>query len=278
MYEMSYIAGEVRRRRQDFGEFSHLLRIFLQSSWHAASMPFGPASPAPNRSRGEGMRIFLSVAALAAIVSGCAESPSRPPTVTYDAHYWLQQDCDTVPEPVKDVCVRYHVRAGLQPEQPTTVKTEWATVPCDIVVENRRAECQAEHERLGIDLNKSVSQAATESSPPDAPKSCGYAGNGYRPIVDTEGVDPEHYECDLADCQSYAARINPAANAAGGAVAGALLGAAIGALFGDRSSFARYGAGVGAVQGGVSAGAESVAARANVVRNCMAGRGYRVLE
>jgi outer membrane lipoprotein SlyB len=153
---------------------------------------------------------------------------------------------------------------------------EWANVPCDIVVEERRGECEAEHEQIGIP--RDVSAASQAANEPSAVSSCGYAGHGYRPIVDLDGIDASRYECDLSDCQGYASRINPVQNAAAGAVGGALIGAAIGALIGDRSSFARFGAGVGAVQGGVAGAAGSVAAQANVVRNCMVGRGYRVLQ
>jgi hypothetical protein len=158
------------------------------------------------------------------------------------------------------------------------VAAEWANVPCDIVVEAKRDQCLAEHERLGIDPNTTANDSMNAADQAEGVPSCGFAGNGYRPIVDLEGVDTSRYECDLSDCQAYAAQINTGQNAVGGAVAGALIGAAIGALIGDHGSYARYGAGVGAVQGGVGAAAGSVAAQATVVRNCMSGRGYRVLQ
>ena len=46
------------------------------------------------------------------------------------------------------------------------------------------------------------------------------------PIVDTKGVNMAAYQRDLAECQEYAAQINPAAGVAKGAVAGAAVGAA----------------------------------------------------
>ena len=50
------------------------------------------------------------------------------------------------------------------------------------------------------------------------------------PIVDTKGVNMAAYQRDLAECQEYAAQINPAAGVAKGAVAGAAVGAAVGAI------------------------------------------------
>ena len=56
---------------------------------------------------------------------------------------------------------------------------------------------------------------------------CAHTGAGYRPLVDTQGVDMNLYERDLRDCQGYAQQT---ANAAQGAVVGAVVGAALGAL------------------------------------------------
>lgn len=50
------------------------------------------------------------------------------------------------------------------------------------------------------------------------------------PIVDTKGVNMAAYQRDLAECQEYAAQINPASGVAKGAVAGAAVGAAVGAI------------------------------------------------
>ncbi|MGA9421908.1 MAG: hypothetical protein WBW61_06060, partial [Rhodanobacteraceae bacterium] len=64
---------------------------------------------------------------------------------------------------------------------------------------------------------------------------CTVAGcASYRPLVDRRSIDdPERYEYDLADCQSYARRVDPIASAGAGAVLGALIGAAFGAAVGD---------------------------------------------
>ena len=100
---------------------------------------------------------------------------------------------------------------------------------------------------------------------------------GYRPVVDLKGVDQSRYEADLAECQQYARQRDPAAQAAAGAVAGALLGVLLGAAAGsrfDRGAMARVGAVSGAA-GGASHGAES---QIDIVRNCLRGRGYAVLN
>lgn len=96
-------------------------------------------------------------------------------------------------------------------------------------------------------------------------------------IVDTANVDPYTYQRDLADCRAYSDEVSVAGGgatrAAGGAVVGGLLGAAIG-----DSSTAKRGAGAGAVVGGASGVSSGYSERQKVVRNCMIGRGYQVLN
>lgn len=75
-------------------------------------------------------------------------------------------------------------------------------------------------------------------------------GENYRPIVYTKGVDTARLEDDLRECQAYAAR-----------VAGAAEQAAAGA-FADMS-------------GGTVAGERD---QRNVIRRCVAGRGYNVFQ
>ena len=100
---------------------------------------------------------------------------------------------------------------------------------------------------------------------------------GYRPIVDTKGVDLNRYEADLKECQQYADQVSPATSTAGGAAAGALLGAAIGALFGNRQSAGQGAAAMGLL-GGAQGASHGANAQMGVIRNCMSGRGYRVLQ
>ncbi|MFO1060354.1 MAG: hypothetical protein U1E53_25710 [Dongiaceae bacterium] len=102
------------------------------------------------------------------------------------------------------------------------------------------------------------------------------------PVVDTQGVDPARYQADLADCQRYANSVNPTnetvRSGAIGALGGAALGAALGAIAGRPGLGAAAGATVGAGAGVGVGAASSTSEQDRIVRNCMAGRGYRVLN
>lgn len=97
------------------------------------------------------------------------------------------------------------------------------------------------------------------------------------PIVDLQGVNMTQYNLDLAACQQYAEQVEPGRDAARGAVAGAAVGGAVGAIVGN-SDTAQRGAGVGAVAGGARGAARGVREQERVLRRCLAGRGYRVLN
>ncbi|MFQ5745378.1 MAG: hypothetical protein ACE5HV_17635, partial [Acidobacteriota bacterium] len=105
---------------------------------------------------------------------------------------------------------------------------------------------------------------------------------GYRPIVDLKGVDSNRYEADLRECQQYAKQISPAGSGIGGALLGGLfgaaLGAATGAAVGAPGRGAALGTAVGGVTGGGSAAASAAQAQQEVIKRCLAGRGYRVLH
>jgi hypothetical protein len=94
------------------------------------------------------------------------------------------------------------------------------------------------------------------------------------PIVDTKGVNMAAYHRDQDECQKYAAQIDPAKGVAKGAVAGAAVGAAIGAIGHDIGEAAA----VGAVSGGASSALKADEDKQNVVKRCLSGRGYRVLN
>lgn len=98
-----------------------------------------------------------------------------------------------------------------------------------------------------------------------------------RPIVDTQGTDMARYEQDLAQCQAYASQVNTGAEAGKSAVGGAAVGAVLGAIVGNSTTVAR-GAGVGGVLGGVKGASHGANEKETVVRNCLRGRGYRVLN
>lgn len=103
------------------------------------------------------------------------------------------------------------------------------------------------------------------------------AGCAYKPIVDMKGVDQGKYEQDLAECRQYA---DQAHGAGTGAVVGAAAGAALSygvsrAVGGRDPSAAARG---GAVVGGASGAGAGARNKRDVVRRCLAGRGYSVLN
>lgn len=94
------------------------------------------------------------------------------------------------------------------------------------------------------------------------------------PIVDMKGVNAAQYEKDLAECRIYADNVSVTEGTAKGAAVGAVVGAAIGAIGGD----AGQGAGVGGISGGAQSGLQNKREKERVVKRCISGRGYRVLN
>ena len=107
--------------------------------------------------------------------------------------------------------------------------------------------------------------------------------NGYqygapdKVIVDTLGVDPYSYEVDLADCEAYAVQVSVGQRTAEGAVEGGLVGSVLGAVLGNSDS-AKRGAGAGAIVGGVKGNKGARHEQDRIVKRCLKGRGYRVLN
>ena len=95
------------------------------------------------------------------------------------------------------------------------------------------------------------------------------------PIVDTKGVNMAQYHADLADCEGYAEQVRVEVGVAKGAAAGGAVGAATGAILGE--SVGEYG-GVGAVAGAAKSAVKGDQEKSQVVKRCMRGRGYRVLN
>ena len=96
-------------------------------------------------------------------------------------------------------------------------------------------------------------------------------------IVDTKGVDMSAFEDDLQECEVIAEQVPVGERAGAGAVAGAVLGGVVGAVVGD-SDTAQRGAGVGAVTGGVRGASDGLSEKDQVIKRCMQGRGYKVLN
>jgi outer membrane lipoprotein SlyB len=108
--------------------------------------------------------------------------------------------------------------------------------------------------------------------------------NGYRGyggpkeiIIDTKGVDLNAYYDDLGDCEQYARNVDVGAETTEGAVAGAVLGGVLGAVLGNSDN-AQRSAGAGAVVGGVKGNQSARHEQERIVRRCLSGRGYRVLN
>jgi outer membrane lipoprotein SlyB len=96
-------------------------------------------------------------------------------------------------------------------------------------------------------------------------------------IIDQKGVNMTAYQKDLAECQAYSASVKTGQKTAVGAASGAVVGGLIGAITGGGEGAAK-GAGVGAVGGGAKGASEGTQTEVQVVKNCLRGRGYRVLN
>ena len=110
-------------------------------------------------------------------------------------------------------------------------------------------------------------------------------------VVDmSQVVDYTVYQTDLQQCEGLAVQNQPSAPqreaVAGTAVKGAAVGAAAGAVSGGSGSkAAKKGAGIGVIaaasrnsQDGRAASANASAQTDQIVKNCMRGRGYNVLN
>ena len=98
-----------------------------------------------------------------------------------------------------------------------------------------------------------------------------------KPIVDTKGVNMSQYELDLEECSTFAEDISTGKSIAKGAVTGAAVGAVIEAITEDVRS-RRDAIEIGAVSGGAQSGIRAVREKEQIVRRCLRGRGYKVLN
>jgi outer membrane lipoprotein SlyB len=129
--------------------------------------------------------------------------------------------------------------------------------------------------RLGIVAFAALVLAGCAHAP-NAPGT-GY-GDAYTPLVDTQGLDMARYSADLDSCRSMAKQINANQQEMQGMIGGAILGAALGAALGGGSRFNQQMAVAGGGGGLAGAGVRARGKQENVLANCMAGRGYRVLD
>ena len=96
-------------------------------------------------------------------------------------------------------------------------------------------------------------------------------------IVDTKGVNMAQYEQDRLECEQYAGQVDSGGQVARSAGFGAAIGAMFAAIFGNSSDVGR-GAAAGGVAGGAKGAIKSDQEQSRVLRNCLRGRGYRVLN
>jgi hypothetical protein len=103
------------------------------------------------------------------------------------------------------------------------------------------------------------------------------AACSYNPIIDPKtSRHPENFQTDLAECRQFAEQAPE-----GAALAGAGIGAAIGAgvaVATGHSEAAGRAAGGGAVIGGAKGAGATHREKRMIVRNCLKGRGYAVLN
>lgn len=112
--------------------------------------------------------------------------------------------------------------------------------------------------------------------PPNTPGAG--VGATYTPVIDTTGVNVSRYHSDLQACRSFSRQIDVSAAEMNGLIAGILYGAATGAAVGQNRRSMDYGARVGGSAGIGRAGSRAVNKQEIIMANCMASRGYRVLE
>ncbi len=107
----------------------------------------------------------------------------------------------------------------------------------------------------------------------------GCAGANVRPLVDMKGVNEAAYERDLSECQAYAQQQSGMGEtAAKGAGAGAVVGGLLGLVTGGNKTGIAQAAGAGAVVGAAGGAFTGNQAQEAVVKRCLSGRGYKVLN
>jgi len=96
-------------------------------------------------------------------------------------------------------------------------------------------------------------------------------------IIDTRGVDESVFKKDYSECSDFAKNIDLTERTLKqGAVAGAT-GAAVGAIIGGEEAAKKIG-GSAAVLNAVEANLDGRKERAKIIKNCLRGRGYKVLN
>lgn len=96
-------------------------------------------------------------------------------------------------------------------------------------------------------------------------------------IIDTRGVDESVFKKDYSECSDFAKNIDLTERTLKqGAVAG-VTGAAVGAIIGGEEAAKKIG-GSAAVLNAVEANLDGRNEQAKIIKNCLRGRGYKVLN
>lgn len=98
-----------------------------------------------------------------------------------------------------------------------------------------------------------------------------------RVIIDTRGVDMEQYRDDIKECGTFADQVAVGKRTGKAAGAGAAVGSAVGAIFAGGVGAAKGGS-AGAVTGAYRGSTDAKREQLRVVKRCLRGRGYKVLN
>ncbi|MDK3020842.1 glycine zipper family protein [Pseudodonghicola flavimaris] len=105
---------------------------------------------------------------------------------------------------------------------------------------------------------------------------CENSGSNYQPVID--GPVGPNYSNDLAYCQSLAAQQGTfSSNTGATAATGAVVAGGTTAVLNNKGTNVRDAALVGAVAGVAAGALQQQQNKESIVRNCMRGRGYRVV-
>jgi uncharacterized protein YcfJ len=108
---------------------------------------------------------------------------------------------------------------------------------------------------------------------------CSNMGSNFTPIIDKAGVDEAKFQQDLSECQNISTEAQGAGkDAAKKAAGGAAIGALVGLVGGGNGSNIAQAAGIGGVLGGASGAYSGNAEKETIIKRCLAGRGYKVLN
>lgn len=106
--------------------------------------------------------------------------------------------------------------------------------------------------------------------------------SSYEPMIDPAGVDMGKYQENLNYCRQLSQKKNTVEDTimgvGEGAIAGAVLGVVIGALTGNAGGGALAGTAIGGTVLGLGGASDSISEQKLIIRNCLAHRGYTVLD